>query len=157
MRKTFPAAVAVTVAIATVAGCGTTAAVADPLTGTTWRLVSIESMASEQPPIAIDGAVYTLAFGDSTHTAGSAASGKAALQVDCNRGSAAWQATAAAPDSGSLSFGPVALTRMNCPKPAQDNKVVTALGEVRSYLIADGQLHLSLAVDTGIMHWAPTR
>jgi hypothetical protein len=26
---------------------------------------------------------------------------------------------------------------------------------VRSFLLSDGQLHLSLEVDSGIMHWRP--
>jgi predicted membrane-bound spermidine synthase len=30
-----------------------------------------------------------------------------------------------------------------------------ALSRVRSYLFADGLLHLSLEADSGIMHWQP--
>ena len=80
---------------------------------------------------------------------------RGAFRVDCNRGSGTWQATAAAPDSGALSFGPIALSRMHCPQPSRENKVTAALSEVRSHLITDGRLHLSLAVDGGIMHWEP--
>lgn len=129
------------------AGCGSAAA-ADPLTGTSWQLTGIESMApDEQPSTTIDDpAKYTVTFGDD---------GRAAFQVDCNRGNASWQASAAAPDSGSLTFGPVALTRMFCPQPSSDTQVAAALGQVRSYLLSDGQLHLSLEADSGIMHWRP--
>lgn len=129
------------------AGCGTAAA-SDPLTGTTWRLLSIESMApEEQPSTTIDDpSKYTVTFGDD---------GRAAFQVDCNRGNASWEASGAAPDSGTLTFGPVALTRMFCPQPSADSKVAAALEYVRTYLISDGKLHLSLMADSGIMHWEP--
>lgn len=131
-----------------VAGCGPAAA-APPLTGTTWQLVSIESTApAEQPGTVIDDpSKYTVSFGED---------GRAAFRVDCNRGSASWQIDAmGAPDSGSLTFGPIALTRMFCPQPSADTTVAAALGRVRSFLLADGLLHLSMAVDGGIMHWEP--
>ena len=135
----------VSVAAATLAGCGSATA-SDPLAGTTWRLVSIESMSDEQPGITIDDpAKYTVMFGGD---------GRAAFQVDCNRGNGSWTA-AAASDSGSVTFGPIALTRMFCPQPSVDTTVVADLGRVRSYLLSDGQLHLSMEADSGIMHWDP--
>lgn len=101
----------------------------------------------EQPSVAIDDpARYTVEFGDD---------GRAAFTVDCNRGNATWQAEPAAADSGGLTFGPLALTRMLCPQPSADTKVTAALGRVRSYLLTDGQLHLSLEADSGVMHWRP--
>ena len=129
------------------AGCGKATA-SDPLSGTSWQLVSIESVApAEEPSITVDDpAKYTVTFGDD---------GRAAFQVDCNRGNSSWQAQAAAPDSGSLTFGPIALTRMFCPQPSVDAAVAAALGRVRSYLLSDGKLHMSLEVDSGIMHWTP--
>jgi len=36
-----------------------------------------------------------------------------------------------------------------------DTTVAAALGYVRSYLLSNGQLHLSLLADSGIMHWEP--
>ena len=136
-----------TAAAVSISGCGSATA-ADPLTGTTWQLTSIESMApNEEPSTTIsDPAKYTVTFGDD---------GRAAFQVDCNRGNSSWQSTAGGPDSGTLTFGPIALTRMFCPQPSQDTKVAAALGQVRSYLVSDGKLHLSLAADSGIMHWQP--
>jgi heat shock protein HslJ len=129
-----------------VSGCGSAGA-SDPIAGTTWRLLTIESMTSEQPTTTIaDPSKYTVTFGDD---------GQAAFQIDCNRGSGTFQTAAAAPDSGSLTFGPIALTRMFCPQPSDDNKVAAALGNVRSYLLSNGQLHLSLMADSGIMHWEP--
>jgi heat shock protein HslJ len=129
------------------AGCGSTPSSADPLIGTTWRLINIESMTTEAPGTTIDDpAKYTVSFGDD---------GRAAFQVDCNRGSGAFEAAAAADDSGSLTFGPIALSKMFCPQPSADATVTAALGRVRSYLLSDGQLHLSMEVDSGIMHWDP--
>ncbi|MGI9163478.1 MAG: META domain-containing protein [Mycobacterium sp.] len=129
------------------AACGSAAA-ADPLTGTSWHLVGIVSMApAEQPNTTIDDPnLYSVTFGDD---------GRATFQVHCNRGSSTWQSEPAAPDSGSLTFGELALTRMYCPQPSADTMVVAALGRVRSYLISDGKLHLSLEADGGIMNWTP--
>ena len=147
MRVTLAAGTLAATTALSVAGCGSAAA-SDPLTGTTWRLLSIESMApQEQPSTTIeDPTKYTVTFGDD---------GRAAFQVDCNRGNASWEASAAAPDSGTLTFGPIALTRMMCPQPSADTRVADALGYVRTYLLSDGQLHLSLLADSGIMHWEP--
>lgn len=135
------------IAALALASCGSAAA-AEPLTGTSWQLVSIDSMApAEEPSTTIDEpGLYSVTFGDD---------GRASFQVHCNRGSSTWQAEAAAPDSGSLTFGPIALTRMYCPQPSADTKVAAALGRVRSYLISDGKLHLSLEADGGIMNWQP--
>lgn len=138
---------ALLVAALALSGCGSAAA-PEPLTGTSWQLLSIESMApAEQPSTTIDEpGLYRVTFGDD---------GRATFQVHCNRGSSTWQAEAAAPDSGSLTFGELALTRMFCPQPSADTKVAAALGQVRSYLLSDGKLHMSLQADGGIMHWEP--
>lgn len=147
MRRVLTAGVLAASTAVTLAGCGSAAA-SDPLIGTTWRLLSIESMApEEQPSTTIDDpSKYTVTFGDD---------GRAAFQVDCNRGNASWETSSAAPDSGSLTFGPIALTRMMCPQPSEDTRVAEALGYVRSYLLSDGKLHLSLLADSGVMHWEP--
>jgi heat shock protein HslJ len=141
MRMLF----ALPVAALALSGCGSAAA-PEPLTGTSWQLLSIESMApAEQPSTTIDEpGLYRVTFGDD---------GRAIFQVHCNRGSSTWQAEAAAPDSGSLTFGELALTRMYCPQPSAGTLVAAALGQVRSYLLSDGKLHMSLQADGGIMHW----
>jgi len=147
MRITIVALTCALAAPLATIGCGPAQA-SDPLTDTSWELVSIESMApDEQPSTTIDDpGKYTVSFG---------ADGRAAFTVDCNRGGSTWQADAAAPDSGTLQFGPIALTRMFCPQPSSDATVAAALGRVRSFLLSDGQLHLSLEADSGIMHWRP--
>lgn len=147
MRMTVVLAVAGSAIALSASGCGSAAA-ADPLTGTSWQLISIESMAPEEQPSTTiaDPSKYTVTFGDD---------GQAVFQVDCNRGNSTWQFSASGPDSGSLTFGPLALTRMMCPQPSADTQVAAALGRVRSYLIADGKLNLSLEADSGIMRWEP--
>ena len=141
------ATLGVTLALAAT-GCGKAAA-SDPLTGTSRQLLSIESMApGEQPGTTIpDPSKYTVSFGDD---------GRAVFTVDCNRGNSPWQAEVAGTDSGTLTFGPLALTRMFCPQPSADTEVAAALGRVRSFLLSDGKLHLSLEADSGVMHWQPT-
>ena len=140
---------AVTLA-AVAASCATGCSAAEPsdrLTGTTWRLLNIESMTSEAPGTSIeDPAEYTVTFGQD---------GKAGFRVDCNRGNSSWSADPLVGDSGKLSFGPIALTRMMCPQPSVDTEVAKALGLARGYLFSDGRLHLSLEADGGIMHFEP--
>ena len=143
----IPRVLAIAALASLAAGCSATAS-GDPLAGTTWQLMSIESMApDEQPSITIDDpSKYTVTFGED---------GRVAFQVDCNRGTATWQAEPSGSASGTLTFGPVALTRMFCPQPSADTQVASAHGRVRSYLISDGQLHLSLEADSGVMDWRP--
>ena len=83
---------ALLVAALALSGCSS-AAVPEPLTGTSWQLLSIESMApAEQPSTTIDEpGLYRVTFGDD---------GRATFQVHCNRGSSTWQAEAAAPATG---------------------------------------------------------
>ena len=80
--------------------------------------------------------------------------------VVCNRGSATWQARAATGDtpgrrSGSLEFGALATTRAMCPPASLEPRLVKALPYVRSYVLMDGRLHLSLFADGGILVFAP--
>lgn len=142
------AAVLAAVSLPGAVGCG--GAAADPLSSTTWRLLTIESMAPEESPSTVidDPSKYTVDFGEDR---------RAAFQIDCNRGSSTFEVSPAPgdPDSGSLTFGPIAMTKMACLQPSADADVAAALGRVRSYLLADGRLHLSLEADSGIMHWEP--
>jgi heat shock protein HslJ len=90
---------------------------------------------------------FTLAFGRD---------GRAALRLDCNRGSGDYKvAPAGDGSSGSLTFGPIATTRAMCPPPHLDQRVARDLAHVRSYLLKDGKLYLSLMADGGIYEWAP--
>lgn len=134
-----------------VAGCGVTQ-LAPPtsLAGTTWELVQFQSMDDAQGTVRVsDPSLYTVAFG---------ADGRASMRLNCNRGTGLWQATPAADRiSGSLSFGLLAATRALCPPPSLDERLMRDLPQVRSYLLRDGQLHMSLQADAGIYSWRPAR
>lgn len=126
-----------------------TGALAPPLAGTSWRLRAIESMDDAQGTIGLaDTPSYTVRFGSD---------GRAAFELDCNRASAPWTVVAADAQSGSLRFGPITMTRAMCPEGSLDQKVAGQLADVRSYLLKDGQLHMSLIADGGILHWAAGR
>lgn len=139
--------------ILALAGCSATAGVAtntgNPgLSGTAWQLLRIGSMDSGQATITVEQPErYTLHF---------LADGRLALRLDCNRGTGSWQTSPdAAGTSGQLSFGPIATTRMFCPQPSLESRVGRDLGFVRSYLLRDGHLFLSLMADGGIYEWQP--
>jgi heat shock protein HslJ len=118
------------------------------LAGSEWELVAIQSMDDAQGTLRIaDPAAFTLQLG---------ADGRAALKLDCNRGTATWKATPAGDgNSGQFAFGPIAGTRALCPPPHLDERIVRDLGYVRGYLLRDGKLHLSLMADGGIYEWRP--
>ncbi|MBX7435085.1 META domain-containing protein [Mycobacterium sp. Y57] len=122
------------------------------LDDTSWKLTEIQSMDDAQGTTAVPaGQQYTVTFAIEDN-----GEHRAAFQIDCNRGSSTWQASPSeSGDSGSLTFGPIALTMMACPPGSIDQKVSAALGDVRSYLIQDGRLHLSLLADAGILTWEP--
>lgn len=119
-----------------------------PLIGTTWELVSIQSMDDAQGTTRI---VYPETF-----TLNFAPDGRANFRLDCNRGSAMWKAEqSGGSTSGSLEFGPLTATRAMCPTGSHDQKLIRALPYVRSYLLKDGKLYLSLMADGGIYEWQP--
>lgn len=134
------------------AGCSATGGIATNtatpgLSGTAWQLLRIGSMDSGQTTITVEQPErYTLHF---------LADGRLALRLDCNRGNGSWQATPTSGDSGQLSFGPIASTRMFCPPPSLDSKIAGDLGLVRSYRLRDGHLLLSGQVNGPIYEWAP--
>lgn len=131
--------------LAHLAGCSIVAPAPPkaPLAGTTWELLSIQSMDDAVGTTTIaDPSLYTVTFG---------VDGRAAFRLNCNRGQARWEARAG--DPGQLAFGPIAATRAFCPPPSVDERVARDMGYVRSYLIRDGKLHMSLYADGGIYTW----
>ncbi|RVT50929.1 META domain-containing protein [Rubrivivax albus] len=145
-------AVVSAMAAAVMAGCaaamGPGTAAPATLEGTQWQLVALQSMDDAQGTTRpADPGAYTLHFGPE---------GRAALRVDCNRAMGTWQVTPAADGrSGALQFGPLAGTRAMCPPESLAPRLMRDLPFVRSYLLRDGQLHLSLMADGGILSWAP--
>ena len=134
------------------AACATVEPRVPPLAGTRWQLVSIQSMDDAQGTVRpAEPARYTLEFG---------ADGRAAARLDCNRGTATWQAQpapggSAGRSSGGLLFGTWASTRAMCPPDSLAPRLTGSLPHVRSYVIEAGRLHLSLLADGGILTWAP--
>ena len=91
-----------------------------------------------------DSAKYTLAF---------AADGSMTVRFDCNRGRGMWKS----PGLQQLEFGPLALTRAACPPGSLHDHLVEHWSSVRSYVVKDGHLFLSLMADGGIYEFEPTR
>lgn len=115
------------------------------LAGSSWQLLTFQSMDDAQGTLRVtDPARYRVTFN---------ADGTAAFQLDCNRGRGTWQAAVGISDSGSLRFGPVAMTRMLCPQPSMAEKLARDLEYVRGYRFINGRLYLSLMADGGIYQW----
>lgn len=119
-----------------------------PLARTAWQLIAIRSMDDAQGTFRMAHPErFSLQF---------AVDGRARVRLDCNRGSATWAATPSADvASGALLLGPVAMTRRACAKDSPGARVLRDLRNVRSYLLKDGRLFLSLMADGGILEWAP--
>ena len=113
------------------------------LGGTSWQLVKFQGG---------DGAVltpddrskYTLAFD---------ADGVVAARIDCNRARGGWKS--AGPSQ--IEFGPMAVTRAMCPPGSLHDQIVRQLPYIRSYVIKDGHLFLSLMADGGTYEYEPLR
>lgn len=117
------------------------------LTGTSWELVSIQSMSDAEGMTTPENpADYVLNLGPD---------GTVAMRLNCNRASGSWSAEESSAESGTFEFGPLAMTKALCPPPSLDDKIGRDAQYVRSYLLRDGMLHLSLMADGGIYSWAP--
>ena len=120
---------------------------APPLAGTHWRLIEFQSMDDRQGITRpAEATLYTMwLHGDGT----------VAMQLNCNRATGTWSAAPGSdPASGRFEFGPLAATRALCPSPSMDEGIVAKSKFVRSYLLKDGRLYLSLMADGGIYVWA---
>jgi para-nitrobenzyl esterase len=73
------------------------------------------------------------------------------VRIDCNRGRGTWKSSG----PNQLQFGPLALTRAKCPPESLHDRIVKDWGAVRSYLIKDGHLFLSLMADGGTYEYEP--
>jgi heat shock protein HslJ len=121
----------------------------DPaLTGTHWRLIEFQSMSDTIGTVRpSERSLCTMwLHGDGTVT----------MQLSCNRATGTWSAEAGSDrGSGRFAFGPLATTRGICPAPSMDESIPAHSKFVRSYLLKDGRLYLSLMADGGIYVWAP--
>ena len=121
---------------------------ANPLAGTSWRLLEFQSM---------DDATGTLRPADpSLYTMRLNKDGTVNMRLNCNRASGTWSAEPSANDaSGHFEFGPLAGTRALCPPPSLDESIMAQAKFIRSYLLKEGRLYLSLMADGGIYAWEP--
>jgi para-nitrobenzyl esterase len=87
-----------------------------------------------------DPSRYTLAFQPE---------GVVTARIDCNRARGGWKS----PASGRLEFGPMAATRAQCPPGSLHDTVMRQLPFVRSYVIRDRRLYLSLMADGGTLEF----
>jgi putative lipoprotein len=110
------------------------------LVGTSWQLVKFQS-GDEKTLAPKDNSKYTVAFEkDSVR-----------VRIDCNRGHGTWKS--AGPSQ--LEFGPMALTRAMCPPEPLNDRLPKDWEQVRSYVLRDGHLFLSLLADGGIYEFEP--
>lgn len=139
-------------AAVTLGGCSKTPAPETPaakpaapggsLAGTSWQLVERLSM-DDTKLVPDERSKYTIAFG---------ADGRATVRGDCNRGSGTW--TSDGPSG--LTFGPMAVTQAACPPGSMSDRFFGDFQYVRSYIMKDGHLFISLMADGGIYEFEPT-
>jgi para-nitrobenzyl esterase len=111
------------------------------LEGTKWQLV--EFVGGDDTKLTPDDpSKYTLDF---------AADGNVSVRLDCNRGRGIWKVT---PPS-QIELGPMALTRAMCPDMTLHDQIARQWTHVRSFVVRDGHLFLSLMADGGIYEFEP--
>jgi heat shock protein HslJ/membrane-bound inhibitor of C-type lysozyme len=113
-----------------------------PLAGTSWQLVRFQG-GDDTVLTPVDRTGYTLTFDP--------AGNGVAMRVDCNRGRGTWSASG----RSGLQFGPMALTRAMCPQGSMHDQLVKQWGNIRSFVLRDGRLFLSLMADGGIYEFEP--
>jgi heat shock protein HslJ len=111
------------------------------LGGTSWRLVKFQG-GDGLTLTPNDKAKYTIAFGTD---------GRLSARIDCNRGRGTWKSSG----PPQLEFGRLALTRAMCPPGSLHDHMVKHWPYVRSYVMKDGHLFLSLMADGGIYEFEP--
>lgn len=114
---------------------------ATSLGGTSWQLVKFQS-SDETTLTPDDKSKYTITFGTDS---------RVAARIDCNRGMGSWKSSG----PNQLEFGPLALSRAMCPPDSLHDRLVKDWSAVRSYVIKDGHLFLSLMADGGIYEYEP--
>lgn len=111
------------------------------LGGTSWRLVKFQG-GDGKILTPDDKNKYTVAFTNN---------GDVSARFDCNRGRGTWILNG----PNQLRFGPLALTRAMCPPGSLHDHLVGQWGSIRSYVLKDGHLFLSLMADGGSYDFEP--
>lgn len=123
------------------AGAQTSQRASSQLGGTSWQLVRFQG-GDDKILTPDDKAKYAIVFG---------ADGSLSTRIDCNRGRGTW--TSSGPSQ--LQLGPLALTRARCPPGSLHDRIVKDWQYVRSFVLKDGHLFLSLMADGGIYEFEP--
>jgi heat shock protein HslJ len=89
------------------------------LPGTTWQLVSLQSMDDAQGTTSVDPTKFTVTF-DKNGT-------DAFFQLDCNRGKGTYKLHPAATAPRARSSSAIASTMMMCPQPSLDGRWASAV------------------------------
>jgi len=76
--------------------------------------------------------------------------GGVSVGADCNRGHGTFLL-----DGSRLTLKVLAYTRAACPPESLDDRYRKALDQVATWMLRDGKLHLAMALDTGILSFAP--
>jgi para-nitrobenzyl esterase len=111
------------------------------LGGTSWQLVKFQG-SDDKILTPDDKTKYTITFGTD---------GRVNARIDCNRGMGPWNSSG----PNQLQFGPLALTRAACPPGSLSDRIAKDWAFVRSYIIRNGHLFLSLMADGGIYEFEP--
>jgi heat shock protein HslJ len=118
---------------------------ASPLAGTRWQLAELRAPGQGPAVIRIGNpSRYMLHF---------EAPDQVAVRLDCNSGRGGFTTTPTAEDRGALAFGPIAMTRMLCPRGSQETRVARELAMVRSYGLGAAELRLDLGTDGAQQVW----
>src|SRR5262245_17682941 len=111
------------------------------LAGTSWQLVKFQG-GDGKTLTPDDKTKYTVNFG---------ADNRVSARIDCNRGAGTWKSSGA----NQVEFGPLALTWAMCPPGSLHDRIAKDWLSVRSYILKDGRLFLSLMADGGIYEFEP--
>lgn len=149
--RPFPRAAATALLVALLAGCATQppAPAARPsmptLADTKWELVQFQSAKDS---------IGTIKPDDPSHyTMELMPGGQLAMQLNCNRAAGRWEAHAASPTDGQISFIAPVMTRAMCLGPSMDERIARDLEFVTSYRLIGDTLNLALKADSGIYTW----
>ncbi|WP_066552420.1 META domain-containing protein [Croceicoccus bisphenolivorans] len=116
------------------------------LSDTGWRFTRFTSMDDAQGVTEAGGRTFTLFF----H-----ADGTVTGTFDCNNVSARWNEGPLSATGTALYLTPIRMTRMACPADKLAMFLGSQLAYVSSYTIAEGEMHMALQMDGGIISFEP--
>jgi para-nitrobenzyl esterase len=120
--------------------------------GPTARTVEYQCDGGQRLSVTFEGETARLVDPAGRYAMELSAEGRVAMRLDCNRGTERWSATATSSTGGSLTLGPLGVTRAACPSPL-GNRVAADVPRVRSYTLKGDTLNLALVADAGVYTW----